>query len=170
MRTTQIRGEAYSPCCNTQPFIPICLHRRKHRLCTKDHRAPVLAVAATTSPTSFCGSPRWPPRGSTTHTPCCVATYSLVCHCCPPLPPAILPRPRPVSCTSSQCHHCGHRHCAYRVIWWPNRPPDCACHRWRGQNCRGMAKAYGFPWIWLVSWWGSKPPSCQVWVMLARRA
>ena len=78
MRTTQICSEAYSPGYNTQPFIPIHLHRRKHRLRTEDRRAAMLAVAVTTCPIPFRISPRWPPHGGTARTPCCVTTYSLV--------------------------------------------------------------------------------------------
>ena len=49
--------EAYSPRYNTQPFLLICLHRRKHRLCKEDRRAPTPVAAATTVPTSYYKSP-----------------------------------------------------------------------------------------------------------------
>ena len=71
MRTTQIHGETYSPHCNTQPFLPIRLHRHKHRLCTKDNRAPMLAAAATTCPDPPCFIDHLGGR-------LVVATYSLV--------------------------------------------------------------------------------------------
>jgi hypothetical protein len=82
MWTTQIHGEAYSPRYNTQPFLPIRLHHRKCRLRMEDRRTPMLVAAAITCqrPTSFYRSPRWPPCGGIAHTPCCVATYLLVCH------------------------------------------------------------------------------------------
>jgi hypothetical protein len=108
-------GKAYSMRCNTEPFFPIRLHSRKCCLCTEDHRAPVPAAAARTCPMSFGGPPRRP-GGGTTHTPCCLATYSLVRRCCLPPSPAILPRPRHILCTASQCHRRWHRHCAYRAI------------------------------------------------------
>jgi hypothetical protein len=79
MQTTQMLEKACSPCCKTQPFLPLRLHGRRHRLRTEDHHTPVLAVAALSFPTSLGWSPWWPP-GGTTHTPYCVATYLLVRH------------------------------------------------------------------------------------------
>ena len=49
--------KAYSPRCNTHPFLPIHLHHRKRHLRKEDHRAPALAAAATTVPMSYCRSP-----------------------------------------------------------------------------------------------------------------
>jgi hypothetical protein len=72
-------SKAYSPCCNIEPFFPIRLHSHGRRLRTEDHRAPVPAAVATICPTSFGGPPQCP-GGGTTHTPCCLATYSLVPH------------------------------------------------------------------------------------------
>jgi hypothetical protein len=63
MQITQICGEDYSPRYNTQSFLPVHLHHYKRRMRTEDHHAPMPAAAATTCPTPFHGSPRWPPRG-----------------------------------------------------------------------------------------------------------
>ena len=108
--------KAYSPRCNTQPFLPIRLHHHKRRLCMKDHRVPMLVAAATTCPTLFRGPPRQP-VGGIAHTPCCLATYSLLHRHRPPPLLTILPHPRPILCTALQCRHRRHRHCAYRAIW-----------------------------------------------------
>jgi hypothetical protein len=111
----------------------------------EDRRAPVPGVAMATcwATTSFCGLSLRLPHGIA-DTPCCLATYLLVRRRHPPPPPAILPRPWSVSCIASQCCCHQHRHCAYRGIWRPDRPPYCARHRRRGWDSRGMVGAMVF--------------------------
>ena len=90
-------GKAYSPRCNIEPFFPIRLHSCRCHLRMEDHLTPMPAVAVTTCPMLFRGPPRWS-GGGIAHTPCCLATYSLVHHHCPLSSVVILTPPRPVLC------------------------------------------------------------------------